>query len=475
MHTPTSPTSASRWKSTLLEHWRISTFRLAALFVVVFTIGNIALLGLIYWQTSTYLVHRVDDSIYTMSGNFSNEEPAHVLAQVNDALAYDLRKSNIYGLFTPDRKVISGNMKSFPQELPVDGKIHQFAHPGIPQYRPDGIVPSVATGLARAIVRRLPDGEILIVGRDFTQLAEIKAIILDALIVSGSVIITIGLLSGFALSVRPLRRINAIRDTSRRIVQGELSLRMPVSQRHDEVDMLAAIVNLMLEEIERLLTEVKSVTDTIAHDLRTPLTRVRLLLYRAQQQTTADNPQHPMLDKALTETDALLGRFRALLRISEIENRQRKAGFGTIDPRPVLDQIAELFEPLAEDKSVRFEVLCEATGTIFADPDLLFEALSNLVDNAIKFTPAGGSVTVKLSQADAVPRIDVIDTGCGIAADEREAVLQRFYRSNRRHDIEGYGLGLSIVAAIIHLHGFSLTFQETMIGTHLTVFCSPLA
>lgn len=459
-------------KPTLLEHWRISTFRLATLFGVVFTLGNVALLGLIYWQTSTYLAHRIDDSIYTMSGNFRDADSAQVLAQVNDAVTYDLRKSNIYGLFAPDGSVISGNMKSFPRELPVDGKIHQFAHRELPQYSPGGVAPEAATGLARAIVRRLSNGEILVVGRDFTQLAEIKAIILNALIVSGAVIIAIGLMSGFALSIRPLRRINAIRDTSRRIVQGELSLRMPVSGRHDELDTLAVIVNLMLEEIERLLTEVKSVTDTLAHDLRTPLTRLRLLLYRLQQQSTPDNPQHRMLDNALTETDALLGRFRALLRISEIENRQRKAGFGMVNPRDVLDQIAELFDALAEDKSVQLAVQCEPTDAIYADPDLLFEGLSNLVDNAIKFTPAGGCVTVKLSQQDAVPRIDVIDTGCGIEAGERDAVLQRFYRSNRRRENEGYGLGLSIVAAVIHLHGFSLKFQESRIGTHVTVFCS---
>jgi signal transduction histidine kinase len=192
-----------------------------------------------------------------------------------------------------------------------------------------------------------------------------------------------------------------------------------------------------------------------------------------QQQATANNSQHQMLDTALTETDVLLRRFRALLRISEIENRQRKAGFELLNPRDVLSQIAELFEPLAEDKSVQFDVTCHETKAILADPDLLFEALSNLVDNAIKFTPAGGKVTVRLGQQDAVPCIDIIDTGCGIAVNEREAVIQRFYRSSRhREQEEGYGLGLSIVAAIMHLHGFELKFQEARIGTHLTVVCT---
>ncbi|PRC93657.1 sensor histidine kinase [Solimicrobium silvestre] len=466
-------------KNTLLEHWRVSTFRLAMLFGVLFIIGNVALLNLIYWQTSSYLVHRIDDSIYTMSANFKNLSPEKVLIQVNDALEYDLRKSNLYGLFSADKKVISGNMDSFPNGLSVDGKIHQFAHRGISPYLPNGAAPADVTnsniGLARALVQRLPNNDILIIGRDFTQLAEIKAIILNALIGSGAVILFIGLLSGFALSLSPLRRINAIRTTSRRIMQGELSMRMPVSNRHDELDMLATIVNTMLEEIERLLTEVKSVTDTLAHDLRTPLTRLRLMLYRAQQQLPSDNPQHYLLENALTETDALLGRFRALLRISEIENRHRKSGFKSINPSDVLHQLIELFEPLAEDASVTLSLQCDATDNIDADPDLLFEAISNLVDNAIKFTPVGGSVLIQLSQPNDTPRIDIIDTGCGIPIAEREAVLLRFHRSNQpglHQEKEGYGLGLSIVAAVVRLHGFSLQFQEAETGTHLTVLCT---
>jgi signal transduction histidine kinase len=463
-------------KNTLLEHWRISTFRLAILFGILFTFGNIALLSLVYWQTSSYLVHRIDDSILGMASNFQYLPPEKAVQEVNEALNYDLRRSNIYALFTTNGKAIAGNMQTLPEGLPADGKIHQFSHLSMAPYTTPGSAPQTVNGLARALIRRLSDGNILVVGRDFTQLAEIKGIILNALIGSGTIILFIGLLSAFALSLNPLRRINAIRATSRRIMQGELSLRMPLSNRNDELDMLSTIVNAMLEEIERLLNEVKSVTDTLAHDLRTPLTRLRLTLYRAQQQLTPDNPQHSLLDNAVDETDALLGRFRALLRISEIENHQRKSGFKSINPEEVLQQLIELFEPLAEDASVSLTLQCDTTPAIHADPDLLFEALSNLVDNAIKFTPAGGSVWIKLSQANSVVRIDVIDTGCGIPVSEREAVLLRFHRSNSaqtHHIKEGYGLGLSIVAAVMRLHGFSLQFQDTEIGTHLTVLCLP--
>ena len=459
--------------SSLLEHWRISTFRLAVLFGFLFTAANVGLLGLVYWQTTAYLEHRIDGSIVTMSSYFTATDRDRAQAQVKDAVLYDLRKSNVYGLFTADGAQIAGNMEAFPR-LPADGKIHEFYHRTLPQYSPGGVSSEMPIGLVRAMVRRLPGGEVLVVGRDFTQAAEIKAIILNALIVSGTFIIALGLLGGFFLSVGPLRRINAVRDTARRIVQGELSLRLPVSKRNDEVDMLSSIVNLMLEEIERLLNEVKSVTDNLAHDMRTPLTRLRLTLYRVQQ-AMMDPGQRHMLDNALTETDALLSRFRALLRISEIENRQRKAGFATIDPKEVLSQVAELFEPLAEDKGVRFDVESHPTAMIHADPGLLFEALSNLIDNAIKFTPEGGSVAVRLAQVDGAPRFDVIDSGIGIGPGEREAVLQRFYRAGQQGKSEGYGLGLSIVAAIIHLHGFPLCFHESTQGTHISVHCVGLS
>lgn len=460
----------------LREHWRMSTFRLAFLFGVLFTIGNVALLSLIYIETSGYLVNRIDTSIVDMASNFRGLSPARVADEVHDAVAFDLRRSNLYGLFGADGSVVAGNMRSLPPNLKADGSIQQFAQPTLPAYRAAG--QGNGEGLARALVQRLPNGNILIVGRDFTQLAEIRAIILNALLVSGAVILFAGLLSGFLLSRGPLRRISAIRATSRRIMQGELSQRMPVTSRNDELDMLATIVNTMLEEIERLLNEVKSVTDTLAHDLRTPLTRLRLQLHKLQQ--SVDMASHrETLDNALEDTDALLARFRALLRISEIENRQRKSGFRSISVDVVLNQLVDLFEPLAEEADVNLMLECHAVAPIDADPDLLFEALSNLVDNAIKFTPAGGSVWIRAGNVDGVVHIDIIDTGCGVPLTEREAVMLRFHRSQAAQPNlaaqpprEGFGLGLSIAAAVMRLHGFALRFQDTEQGTHLTIVCS---
>jgi len=451
---------------------RISTVRSTLLLSLLFIFGNVALLGLVYWQTSSYLVHRIDDSIETMAGSFKDSDPAQAKAQVSYAVTYDLRKSNLYGLFAPDGQELSGNMKTNPLAAITDEKIHQFSY-GESRSFGSTTEAQETSGLARAIARRLSNGDILVVGRDFTQMMEIKNIIMRALIISDVVIVAIGLISAFALTIRPLRKINSIREVSRRIVQGELSLRLPICARQDELDMLATIINLMLDEIERLLIEVKGVTDALAHDLRTPLTHLRLQLSHMREQ--ADASMQSSLDGALHELDGLLRRFRGLLRISEIERRQRRSGFVMIDPSDMFNQVTDLFDPLAEDKSITLDVRCEPNRQIFADGDLLFEAICNLVDNAIKFTPAGGSVTVKFSQIGALPRIEVIDTGCGVAAEERAAIMKRQNSHNHEPDQVNRGLGHSIIAAILNLHGFAMNFEATKMGTHISISCMAAA
>jgi signal transduction histidine kinase len=252
---------------------------------------------------------------------------------------------------------------------------------------------------------------------------------------------------------------------------GDLQLRIPASGRHDELDILAITVNRMLDEIERLLSEVKSVTDTIAHDLRTPLTRLRALLYRTLQECSADTPQANNYEQAVTETDTLLRRFHALLRIAEIENRQRHAGFAQVDLAQVAKEIINLFEPLAEERDINLTLSVESVGNIQADPDLLFEAISNLVDNAIKFTPPGGFVELRLIRADLGPRMEIRDSGVGVPIAERQSVLQRFYRSSNATSAIGFGLGLSVVSAILRLHHFRLEFLDSSVGTHLRLDC----
>jgi signal transduction histidine kinase len=280
-----------------------------------------------------------------------------------------------------------------------------------------------------------------------------------------------GFIGGLLLSRRPLRRVRAIEAAIEPIARGDLGRRLPVSRRGDEVDMLAAIVNRMLGEIERLLVEVKGVCDSIAHDLRTPLTRLRTQLYRLQQSGGGEDGIEPTLEHCIADVDSLLERFRALLRISELEDLRRRSGFANVDIGEILGEVHELYAPLAEDGAIVFRLDAPAGLTVHGDRHLLFEAFTNLVANAIKFTPARGAVSVRASAQARGPRIEIDDSGPGIPSDEREAVLQRFYRSESGRELpaQGYGLGLSIVAAIVRLHGFRLAIDDNASGGTLII------
>lgn len=231
--------------------------------------------------------------------------------------------------------------------------------------------------------------------------------------------------------------------------------------------MLAGIVNSMLEEIERLMSEVKGVCDSIAHDLRTPLTRLRSQLHRMHREAGGESAHGAMIGQAIVDVDSLLDRFRALLRISELEDMHRRAGFTEVNLGKTIDHVREIYTPLAEDKHIAFSFeIARNIPAVRGDPHLLLEAVSNIVDNAIKFTPAGGSIQLRVihDDTDGV-RIDVMDSGPGIRSSERESVLQRFYRGTcSSKDVSGSGLGLSIVAAIVKLHGFKLQIVDSPAG-----------
>jgi signal transduction histidine kinase len=228
----------------------------------------------------------------------------------------------------------------------------------------------------------------------------------------------------------------------------------------------------MMDEVERLMSEVKGATETIAHDLITPLTRASTQLHRLQQADSAGSEDFVRLT---AEVDGVLDRFRAILRISELEARSRRAGFLQVDLVDIVTPVVDLYQPLAEAGGVWLSAAGERGKMIEADPKLLIEAVSNLVDNAIKFSGSGGAVQVRLGEDPAQPQIIIQDNGPGIAAEEHDAVLQRFYRSERNRLTPGTGLGLSIVAAIIRLHGFTLTLEDARPGLRIIIDCKKRA
>jgi signal transduction histidine kinase len=266
---------------------------------------------------------------------------------------------------------------------------------------------------------------------------------------------------GLVLGMRQIRRVREIRRVTECIARGDLDRRLPVGG-DDELDMLAHLVNHMLDEVERLMGEVKGACDGIAHDLRTPLVHLHTLLARVAERESVrgDVEGTALLDRARTETGQLLERFRAMLRISEIGTLQRRGGFATVDLRELVQELADLYEPLAESRDLEWRITAEPVAEIHGDRALLFEAFNNLIDNAIKFAPQGGVVSVTLRSTPLGPLLEVADNGPGIAPRERAAVLQRFYRGDGVRHIAGSGLGLSVVAAVMRVHDFTLRIDD---------------
>lgn len=439
--------------------WSSSTSRLLALYSFLFVAWSSILMGVLYFEVSGYLNKLTRHSLLQRQHLF-----AHMSGkQLDDALiasqAFEERSFDAYGLFDAQFNPLGGQIRQLPTELGLDGKIHELSR------CLDAEDPHLPRDSCDAVAIKVRDGRWLVLVRDNGSLFVVTRIILHALLWGLSLTIIPGIAGWYLLRRRPLKRIRAIQATAEQIVSGDLTQRLPLSQRRDELDMLAAIVNAMLDRIERLMHEVKGVCDNIAHDLRTPLTRLRAQLYRIRQQAGDESPQAEALQQAIGETDTLMARFRGLLRISELEDRQRRAGFVELDPRALLVEMHDFYLPLAEDGDIRLRLDVPAQlPPLNGDRELLFEALANLLGNAIKFTPAGGQVRMGASSEDGVVKITVEDSGPGIPEDEREAVLKRFYRSEEGHRHPGFGLGLSVVAAIVDLHGFALEVGASELG-----------
>jgi signal transduction histidine kinase len=448
----------------LIDAWRSATSRLILIYGALFAIWCVVLLGVVQWESSRYLSNVVDGMLAARIHYLEATDPHRLPETVDAASQIDVQGYMWIGLFDARGKRIAGNIESVPQDLTEEGVVKTI--------RASLVDPKRNTPTrARGVTKVLPDGDRLVVAKESTTIDGLGAIIRRGLLWGLSLTLIPGVLGGVLIARGPARRIRAIQQAMEPIREGDLSVRLPVTRGGDEVDLLASTVNTTLEEIERLLGEVKGVTDNIAHDLRTPLTRMRTRLYRLQQQFDG-KPEGDQLDACVAEIDTVLSRFRALLRVSELEDRQRSACFETLDLGDVLRNVHEFYAPLAEDRGQVFEIDVGRLPPLRGDPQLMFEAFANLVGNAIKFTPNGGAVRLVASTDPAGDaRIDIADTGPGIPPDEREAVFRRFYRSDETRAKPGCGLGLAIVSAIVRLHGFSLSVGGTEEGAVFSMVC----
>jgi signal transduction histidine kinase len=442
---------------------RSTTFRWTLAVAGVFAILVIVLFGFIYWQTDQYLVARSDRMIVNQLDVIAALPSERRLEAIGQDLKQDTRGVHYAGLFGPDGRRITGNLEELPPELKLDDTAQSVS---VIRLLPSGRHWHVI----RATGRRMSNGNALLIGREVDETREISHVVGQALVLGLLPALCLCLLAGAWLSMRAQKRVEEVNQRVQRIIAGNLRERLPHRDVDEPFSKLAAIVNGMLDEMEAMINALAGVGNDIAHDLRTPLTRARLALERGRANATTVEQLQAATDKAIGNIDQSLTIITALLRLAEIENNRRSAAFGRVEWHEILREVCDLYEPIAENKNIALEVRVRQRSEVRGDRDLLFEAIANLVDNAIKFTPEGGKVAMELTHDDGETIVRVTDTGCGIGVQEREAVLRRFYRSDKIRNTPGVGLGLSLVAAIVKLHGFRLAIHAGP-GGKLAIVC----
>ena len=462
--------------SRFAQLWRTSTVRLTATFILIFGIFSILLLGFIGWQSSV--------SIQRQQANDIDRE-VRVLQRIDAnqgvrALAFAVERISrapgpgVYYLGDTTGGYLLGNITEVPVEVLLTPGTYGFDYE-----RADALTESSDQLEGRAppppnsgyaVVRsvELSNGMRLVVGRDVVERRGFSAIIVQSFLLGVLGIIVFSIIAGGVTAQRVLRRIDTIRDTATKIMSGNLSERVPVTRRNDEFDGLATNLNAMLDRIEQLLQGLKEVTDNVAHDLKTPLTRLRNQAESALRPGASDETRQQALETTIAESDRLIQTFNALLMIARAEAGAPSGALSDIDVSAIVADVAELYGPVAEDEGIVVETRIADGVHLHANRELIGQAMVNLLENAVKYArPEGdgqGRITVGLRRAGDRVLIEVADNGPGIPEADRKRVIERFVRLEKSRSEAGSGLGLSLVSAVAKLHGGAFRVEDNAPG-----------
>lgn len=441
---------------------RTSTFQLAWWYMGIFGASALILVGYVYWATSTYLEQQtnaaVEAEITGLVEQYRQRGIRGLENLIRERLSTTSGSSTIYLFADPDLRPLAGNLPAWPA-----GTVDASGWYSFTQVDPDGRpVP------ARGQVFILSDGRRLLVGQNQARLEATRDLINTASLWAFGIGIVLALLGGILMSYSVTRRIDAINRTSREIMAGGLQRRMPVRGIDDEFDQLAGNLNAMLDRIDQLIEGVRAVADNIAHDLRTPLTRLRSRLEGLATRRDLEAGLRSELADCLAESDQLLATFRALLRIARLESGTHAGEWQQVDLAALLHDAWELYAAVGEERDVSV-LPVRGTGRVRGDTDLVFQAVSNLLDNAVKYSPPGSEVTLEVTDGATEVAIRIADHGPGIPASEHGKVQDRFYRVSATAAIPGSGLGLALVRAIALHHGGRLEFGDNAPGLIATL------
>ena len=439
----------------MLEFFRSSAVRVALVFVFVTTVATTAVFGLVYFQIGEANEARNRLILETEAAKSVDRSVDELKTAFEVRLTNDLRRIDYAALFDASHRVMFGNIAALPA-IPIDGKSHFVAATPVPG-SDNRLEPAIF------VARQRSDGTVMLLGRSLLETLAYGRIVKRALVAALAPMLLLALAIGAYFARRSSRRLTTIHDAIDRIMKGDTDLRLPIGSGRDPIDRISRDVNLMLDEIVRLLVQLKGVGDNIAHDLRSPLSVVHAQLERGLESSN-DEQLRTVVKQALAHIDKAMLTVAALLRLADVEYGPKSRNFQPIDLAAICSDLFEFYEPLAESKSIKMTLETRSPVQISGDGDLMREAVSNLIGNAIKFTPESGAVGISVMREDGLPVVRVRDSGIGVEPGERDKIFQRYYRTSSGHRVPGSGLGLSIAAAIANLHELDLRFTDNNPG-----------
>jgi signal transduction histidine kinase len=442
---------------------RSTAVRLAFGYAAIFILSSLLLVGFLWWRTASYLDREVNAVILAdaqaIGDRLNDFGLPGAIQTINERVGETGDEHAIYLLADPTLTPVAGNLVAWPAALGHDPGWHEL---------------ELARGgqlhATRVLFVVLPTGFRLLVGRDVQDRTAIRQAVLAGLLWSAALSVVIAIAGGLLARRAVLRRLEAINRAAAAIVRGDLSQRVEVRGTSDEFDLLARNLNDMLQQIEILVEGVRNATHAVAHDLRTPLTELRGRIESLLGSRPSAEDVHRELQEAADDLDRVIDVFNALLRLAEIDSGARLAGFHEIDLDRIASEVVEIYGPVAEERGVALTLDAPQGTKLRGDPFLLAQALGNLVDNAVKYSPAPGKVTIDLARGpENRIELSVADAGLGISDEEKPRVTGRFYRGAAARGTAGSGLGLSLVEAVARLHGGSLVLDDAAPGLRATL------
>lgn len=450
----------------MLKLFRTTTFRLALIFMALFGTAATGAIGYIYWQTSVLFTRQLEQTIEAEIQGLAEQYRAGGISNLAKTVANrSLTPGNSLYLVTDgDGQRITGNLASVSRDLWNSVGRVEFVYER-PSQR------GTESRLALVSVFRLQGGFRLLVGRDIEDRRVFERVVRSAFFIGLGVMALVGLGGGWLVSRNLLARIDAVTATSRTIMVGDLSGRVPVVGSGDEFDRLSENLNAMLDRIEQLMAGMREMSDNIAHDLKTPLNRLRNRAEAALREQDGSKSQGEALESIIEEADDLIKTFNSLLSIARLEAGAAGEEMEEIVVQDLIRDVVELYAPAAEDKGLILSAQAAADVRLTADRQLIGQALANLIDNAIKYGSAEGGGEIEVSAIDTGTAVEfaVADAGSGIPEDDRERVLNRFVRLEASRSRPGSGLGLSLVAAVTRLHGGEVRLDDNKPGLRVVL------